>query len=136
MDDALQEAYVKAFRALPGFREDAGLGTWLYPITYRACVDLQRRESRHQAGSHRPGATRPRRPAADPATTAATRTDLPGAGRACRSTSGPRSCWSTPRASTTTPPPPSSGWPPGRSPPACRGPGPPSGRRWPKERTR
>jgi RNA polymerase sigma-70 factor (ECF subfamily) len=74
MDDALQEAYVKAFRALPGFREDAGLGTWLYSITYRACVDLHRRESRHRpAPQDRPGGAGT---SADPATTAATRTDL------------------------------------------------------------
>jgi len=50
MDDALQDAYVKAFRALPGFREDAALGTWLYQITYRACLDHQRREGRHGPG--------------------------------------------------------------------------------------
>ncbi|HYH51457.1 MAG TPA: sigma-70 family RNA polymerase sigma factor, partial [Acidimicrobiia bacterium] len=84
MDDALQEAYVKAFRALPDFREDAGLGTWLYQITYRACVDLQRREGRHDAGRFIEGAgpsgaesaaaaTASR---ADPATTAAVRADL------------------------------------------------------------
>ncbi|HEV7865918.1 MAG TPA: RNA polymerase sigma factor [Acidimicrobiia bacterium] len=78
MDDALQEAYVKAFRALPGFREDAGLGTWLYQITYRACVDLQRREGRHRAGA----ADRPAGEAAatgfgaEPAATAASRIDL------------------------------------------------------------
>ena len=74
MDDALQEAYVKAFRALPGFREDAALGTWLYQITYRACVDLQRRESRHQSGPS--GVPSGPGTAADPATTAASRTDL------------------------------------------------------------
>ena len=76
MDDALQEAYVKAFRALPGFRGDAGLGTWLYQITYRACIDHQRRESRHQTGTgewSRPDAAAP---TADPAATAASRTDL------------------------------------------------------------
>src|ERR671922_504516 len=39
MDDALQEAYLKAFRALPRFRGDAKLGTWLYRITYNACLD-------------------------------------------------------------------------------------------------
>jgi len=50
MDDALQEAYVKAFRALPGFRGDAAPGTWLYQITYRACLDHLRREGRHHAG--------------------------------------------------------------------------------------
>jgi RNA polymerase sigma-70 factor (ECF subfamily) len=73
MDDVLQEAYVKAYKALPGFREDAGLGTWLYQITYRSCVDFQRREIRHQTGSTEwvpPG------PAADPAATATSRTDL------------------------------------------------------------
>jgi len=82
MDDALQEAYVKAFRALPSFREDAGLGTWLYQITYRACIDLQRRERRHTvdlAGPRRsPAAANAGRAAAgaDPAATAASRTDL------------------------------------------------------------
>jgi RNA polymerase sigma-70 factor, ECF subfamily len=39
MDDALQEAYVKAFRALPRFRGGAKLGTWLYRIAYNACLD-------------------------------------------------------------------------------------------------
>ena len=43
MDDALQEAYVKAWRAFPGFREDADFGTWLYRITYNACIDELRR---------------------------------------------------------------------------------------------
>jgi RNA polymerase sigma-70 factor (ECF subfamily) len=75
MDDALQEAYVKAFRALPGFREDAGLGTWLYQITYRACVDLQRREGRHEASSLDETGTAPASPS-DPAATATARTDL------------------------------------------------------------
>ncbi|MGH2995097.1 MAG: RNA polymerase sigma factor [Gaiellaceae bacterium] len=39
MDDALQETYVKAFRALPRFRGDSKLGTWLYRIAYNACLD-------------------------------------------------------------------------------------------------
>jgi RNA polymerase sigma-70 factor (ECF subfamily) len=39
MDDALQEAYVRAFRALPRFRGDAKVGTWLFRITYNACLD-------------------------------------------------------------------------------------------------
>jgi RNA polymerase sigma-70 factor (ECF subfamily) len=39
MDDALQEAYVRAFRALPRFRGDAKLSTWLFGITYNACLD-------------------------------------------------------------------------------------------------
>ena len=43
MDDALQEAYVKAWRSLPRFRLDADFGTWLYRITYNACIDELRR---------------------------------------------------------------------------------------------
>jgi RNA polymerase sigma-70 factor (ECF subfamily) len=39
MDDALQEAYLKAFRALPGFRGESSPGTWLYRIAYNACLD-------------------------------------------------------------------------------------------------
>jgi len=43
MDDALQEAYIKAWRSLGVFRGDADFGTWLYRITYNACVDELRR---------------------------------------------------------------------------------------------
>ncbi len=43
MDDALQEAYVKAWRSLGSFRRDANFGTWLYRITYNACIDELRR---------------------------------------------------------------------------------------------
>jgi RNA polymerase sigma-70 factor (ECF subfamily) len=43
MDDVLQEAYVKAFRALPRFKGASALGTWLYRITYNACLDDLRR---------------------------------------------------------------------------------------------
>lgn len=46
MDDALQEAYVRAYRALPRFRRDADLGSWLYRITYNTCIDELRRARR------------------------------------------------------------------------------------------
>jgi RNA polymerase sigma-70 factor (ECF subfamily) len=39
MDDALQEAYLRAYRALPRFRGDSAVATWLYRITYNACLD-------------------------------------------------------------------------------------------------
>lgn len=39
MDDALQDAYVKAHRGLAGFRGEAAVSTWLYGITYRTCLD-------------------------------------------------------------------------------------------------
>jgi RNA polymerase sigma-70 factor (ECF subfamily) len=43
MDDVLQEVYVKAFRSLPSFKGASALGTWLYRITYNACIDDLRR---------------------------------------------------------------------------------------------
>ena len=46
VDDVLQEAYVKAHRALPRFRSDADLGTWLYRITYNCCIDELRAAQR------------------------------------------------------------------------------------------
>jgi RNA polymerase sigma-70 factor, ECF subfamily len=49
MDDALQEAYVRAYRALPAFRRDADLGSWLYRIVYNACIDEVRRLQRQAA---------------------------------------------------------------------------------------
>jgi RNA polymerase sigma-70 factor, ECF subfamily len=46
MDDALQEAYVKAFRSLSSFRGESRLGTWLYRIVYNACLDELERSRR------------------------------------------------------------------------------------------
>jgi RNA polymerase sigma-70 factor (ECF subfamily) len=45
-DGVLQEAYVKAYRSLASCRGDAGVRTWLYRITYNACIDDLRRRSR------------------------------------------------------------------------------------------
>lgn len=75
MDDALQEAYVKAFRGLGGFRQDAALGTWLYRITYRACLDLMRSEGRRRT-TPLPGTDVAADPAGDPGRVAVQRTDL------------------------------------------------------------
>lgn len=46
MDDAMQEAYLNAYRALGRFRSDADASTWLYRIVYNACVDELRRGNR------------------------------------------------------------------------------------------
>jgi RNA polymerase sigma-70 factor (ECF subfamily) len=48
MDDALQDAYVKAFTALPRFRGSAKVGTWLYRIVYNVCLDELRRARRNR----------------------------------------------------------------------------------------
>ncbi len=43
MEDALQDAAIKAYRALPGFTGRSALSTWLYRIVYTTCVDRLRR---------------------------------------------------------------------------------------------
>lgn len=52
MDDVLQEAYLKAYRAFPSFRNEASASTWLYRITYNACMDHLRKQGR--IDSHAP----------------------------------------------------------------------------------
>jgi RNA polymerase sigma-70 factor, ECF subfamily len=46
MDDALQETYLNAYRGLPQFRGEAGVGTWLYRIAYTTCLQRLRRQER------------------------------------------------------------------------------------------
>jgi RNA polymerase sigma-70 factor (ECF subfamily) len=48
MDDVLQEAYLKAFRALPDFHMNARLSTWLYRVTYNACLDDLRKAGQRE----------------------------------------------------------------------------------------
>jgi len=43
MEDALQDAAIKAYRALPAFKGRSGVGTWLYRIVYNTCLDRLRR---------------------------------------------------------------------------------------------
>jgi RNA polymerase sigma-70 factor, ECF subfamily len=43
MEDALQDAAIKAYRALPSFKNRSVLGTWLYRIVYTTCLDHLRR---------------------------------------------------------------------------------------------
>jgi RNA polymerase sigma-70 factor, ECF subfamily len=46
MDEALQETYLNAYRGLPQFRGEAGVGTWLYRIAYTTCLQRLRRPER------------------------------------------------------------------------------------------
>jgi RNA polymerase sigma-70 factor (ECF subfamily) len=63
MDDALQEAYLRAYRALSRFRGDSAISTWLYRIVYNACLDELRNtpqvvalDSVRERADPRPGA--------------------------------------------------------------------------------
>jgi len=42
-DDAAAETFALAFKALPGFRADSQLSTWLYRIAYRTALKVRRR---------------------------------------------------------------------------------------------
>jgi len=45
--DALQETFLRAYRGLPRFREQAALGTWLHRIAYTAALEQLRTRRRH-----------------------------------------------------------------------------------------
>jgi RNA polymerase sigma-70 factor (ECF subfamily) len=64
VDDALQDAYIRASRALPRFRGDAALTTWLHRIVHNVCMDeLRRRRHRAEQPYQEEGTTAPAMPA-------------------------------------------------------------------------
>ncbi len=69
-DDVMQEVYLRAFRALPRFRGDASLKTWLYRIASNASVDHLRR--RRVVEVHGDDWPEPVWPGSDPADVAST----------------------------------------------------------------
>lgn len=78
MDDALQESYMKAFRALPRFSGGSSFKSWLYRIVYNTCLDELRRYRKMgvvpiESASHRPDGR------ADPGDTATENIDLAAA---------------------------------------------------------
>jgi RNA polymerase sigma-70 factor (ECF subfamily) len=50
-EDAVQEAFLQAFRALASFQGEARLSTWLHRIVVNACLMRLRRQRRHPEAS-------------------------------------------------------------------------------------
>ncbi len=44
-EDVSQEVFLKVFRSFDTFRQGAKLGSWLYRITYNACIDHLRKRA-------------------------------------------------------------------------------------------
>jgi RNA polymerase sigma-70 factor (ECF subfamily) len=74
LPDVLQEVYLSAYRALPKFRGDASLATWMYRITYNACLAQRRRDERNRGSEPAEEA-----PSGDHADAVAKRLDLAAA---------------------------------------------------------
>jgi RNA polymerase sigma-70 factor (ECF subfamily) len=65
--DLTQETFLRAWRALPGFRGDARVSTWLYRIAYNVCLNrrvLDRTALADMAGAERVASPAHEEPAA------------------------------------------------------------------------
>lgn len=48
VEDIAQDAFLRAYRALPTFRGDAQFGTWLYRIAWNTCLDRREQQAHRQ----------------------------------------------------------------------------------------
>lgn len=53
-EDCLQEVFIKAYEALPGFREEARFSTWIYRIATNACLMRLRKRKLETVSLDRP----------------------------------------------------------------------------------
>ncbi len=61
--DALQDAFISAFRAAAGFRGDSAVTTWLHRIVVNACLDrVRRKAARHAVALPEAGRDEPAEP--------------------------------------------------------------------------
>ena len=51
-DDALQNTFVKMWKALPSFKQDAQLYTWIYRIAINEALNLLRTQKKHNTVDH------------------------------------------------------------------------------------
>jgi RNA polymerase sigma-70 factor, ECF subfamily len=65
-EDAVQETFVKLYRAIDGFQGQSGIGTWLCRILINVCYDLARRRKR-EADPEEHGMERRAAPRREPA---------------------------------------------------------------------
>ncbi len=50
-EDAAQEVFIKAFKALENFRGDSAFSTWLYRIAFNHCCNLKKTSARRRTDS-------------------------------------------------------------------------------------
>jgi RNA polymerase sigma-70 factor (ECF subfamily) len=51
-EELTQEVFVRAWEALPGFRAESNLGTWLHTVAVRTCLNASRATRRREARFH------------------------------------------------------------------------------------
>lgn len=54
-EELTQEVFVRAWEALPGFRAESKLGTWLHTVAVRTCLNAGRAKRRREARFHNSG---------------------------------------------------------------------------------